>query len=300
MRRFVIVSPVKDEAPLLEHTLRSVVAQTARPVLWIIVDDGSRDSTLDLVQRYSREHQWIKFCTTYRRTERLPGNPVVQAFNTGMKMIGDLQYDFIVKLDGDLVLPADYFERVLSQFDQDPKLGIASGVYFESQHGQWREVRMPPYHAAGASKVLRAACFDEIGGFVASQGWDTVDEIRAQTRGWRTAHFRDIQFQHLKKEGSSIGPLRTSFMHGRVYYLTGGGAGFLFLKSVSRAFTTHPLFLSAGAMLAGFLYSRLSGGDRLVSEIEAQHYRGVLNQRITRAVSQLFAQLANRRLWGHL
>ena len=53
---------------------------------------------------------------------------------------------------------------------------------------------MPDYHAAGQTKVVRAKCFAGIGGFVASRGWDTVDEIKAQALGWKTCHFEDLSF----------------------------------------------------------------------------------------------------------
>ena len=66
------------------------------------------------------------------------------------------------------------------------RLGIASGVYLEKcENGAWKEVVMPSYHAAGACKVLRRKCFEEIGGFITAAGWDTVDEIRAMTRDGR-------------------------------------------------------------------------------------------------------------------
>jgi len=51
--RYVIVSPVKDEARFIQTTLDSVVAQTVRPARWIIVDDGSQDETPTILKRYA-------------------------------------------------------------------------------------------------------------------------------------------------------------------------------------------------------------------------------------------------------
>ena len=51
--RYVVISPVKDEERYIERTLESMVNQTLRPALWIIVDDGSSDRTPEIVQRYS-------------------------------------------------------------------------------------------------------------------------------------------------------------------------------------------------------------------------------------------------------
>ena len=107
---------------------------------------------------------------------------------------------------------------------------------------------MPPYHAAGASKVVRRACFEAIGGFVARKGWDTVDEIRAGLRGWKTGHFPDIQFRHLKPEGVSMGALRP-IASTVIYYQTGGGFLFLLVKAAHRMVSPRPYVIGGLAML---------------------------------------------------
>ena len=58
--RYVVISPVKDEERYIERTLESMVNQTLRPALWIIVDDGSSDRTPEIVQRYSERWDFIQ------------------------------------------------------------------------------------------------------------------------------------------------------------------------------------------------------------------------------------------------
>ena len=280
---YLVISPVKDEERYVEHTLRSMVSQTRKPIRWIIVDDGSSDRTPELIQRYSREHHFIHVLSRPRGQARQPGSAVIRAFNRGWeesRAMG-IMYDFIVKLDCDLSFEPDYFEKLLARFAADIKLGIASGVYFESANGDdWEEVPMPSYHAAGASKVIRRACWEEIGGFVSARGWDSVDEIRAMTRGWRAAHFRELRMKHWKREGTGIGPLKTSLMHGEIYYLTGGSWLFFLLKILHRA-KTRPFGIGALAMAWGYLQTRFSRRQRLVTRDEAKCYRALLNGRIT-------------------
>jgi poly-beta-1,6-N-acetyl-D-glucosamine synthase len=278
--RYLIVSPVKDEERYVERTLRSVTLQTVLPVRWIIVDDGSKDGTAEIVRRYVRDHPWIEMVWRDNSGARQPGSAVMHAFYHGLQQAQGVSFDYLVKLDCDLELPHDYFERLLERFEAEPRLGIASGVYLEEGAKGWNAVRMPAYHAAGASKVMRVRCFEEMGGFVRERGWDTVDEVRAQVKGWATRHFTDIQFRHLKPEGSGIGSLRTNLMHGDVYYLTGGGLPFLLLKVAHRMFSGSPLLLGGMAMLWGYLRSCGSRRQRLVSEVEARHYRRLLNQRL--------------------
>jgi biofilm PGA synthesis N-glycosyltransferase PgaC len=278
--QYVVVSPVRDEAALVEQTLRSVTEQTVKPMAWIIVDDGSVDQTRPIVEKYAAKHPWIRLRARNPEGARQPGSNVVRAFQQGFEEVRDLPFDCVVKLDCDVDLPTRYFEQLLLRFAQDEKLGIASGVYREQGVQGWHEIAMPEYHAAGASKVIRAACFAEIGGFVAARGWDTVDEIRAQVKGWRTTHFADLKFHHLKPEGTGIGSLRTNVMHGEIFYLTGGSALFLLFKTLHRAWTGRPRVLAAIAMLHGFVKKWITGSPRLVSKEEARHYRSLLNHRI--------------------
>jgi biofilm PGA synthesis N-glycosyltransferase PgaC len=284
--RYVIVSPVKDEARFIQKTLDSVVAQTIRPVQWIIVDDGSRDETPAILHRYAEKYDWIRILTVARDAERRLGSAEIRAFQAGYESLREQPFDFVVKLDGDLELPPDYFARLLGEFHQDEKLGIASGIYLEYRNDTWGPIEMPPYHAAGASKMVRRQCFDEIHGFPLDPGWDTIDEIRAQVHGWNTCHYPEIPFRHLRNEGSANGALSTNVLHGKIYYLSGGGGLFFWLKWMHRLFFGRPFALGALAMLWGYLTPLLSGQDRLVTKAEARLYRRVQNRRILQGLSR--------------
>lgn len=278
--RYAIVSPAKDEEAYAAKTIESVAGQTVEPVRWVIVDDGSRDRTREMAESYAKKLPWIEVEHIERDPVRYPGPAVVVAFNSGLKRLEDIQYDFLVKLDMDLILPPDYFERILSEFVNDPLLGIASGVYMENWDGEWKTVSMPGYHAAGASKVMRRKCFEEIGGYAPDIGWDTVDEIRAMAKGWKTRHFAELPFQHLRQEGRGVGLLRNNRKNGIAYYLMGGGIFFLLFKIPFRMVTTKPRILGGLALLWGYLSCFLSGRKRLVSEAEGKLYRRLLHGRL--------------------
>jgi len=292
---YVVISPVKDEGSYVEKTIQSVIGQSVRPRRWIIVDDGSRDATPEILARNTRQCSWITVVSLTRDCERKPGSAVIAAFMAGYELIKNDQFDFVVKLDCDLEIPEPYFETLMSRFQADPKLGIASGIYLENQRQSWKPVKMPKYHAAGCSKMVRAECFREIGGFIPHRGWDTVDEIRAQAMGWKTCHFEDIALRHLKSEGTGIGSRRTNLMLGHIYYLTGGGTLFFLLKCLHRMVFGRPFFLGGVAMLVGFLQPCLKGEPRLVSEREAVCYRRLLNERILAAWPAMLSWLGPSR-----
>jgi poly-beta-1,6-N-acetyl-D-glucosamine synthase len=283
---YVVVTPVRDEASHIAQTINSMLSQTHPPLRWVIVDDGSTDETPQIIAGMIKGHDWIIVAQTGNEARRL-GSAEVIAFDRGLaRLPANLAYDFVVKLDGDLRFEPHYFERLISRMASDASWGIASGVYREEHGGAWLPVAMPPYHAAGACKVVRRACFEAIGGFVSSKGWDTVDEIRAGRLGWKTGHFEDVLFDHLKPEGKAMGALQTHHFHGAIYYQTGGGLPFLLAKAAHRAATKTPYLLSGVSMLLGYLQPLVARRPRLVNAAEARHYRSMLRQRLANAVTR--------------
>ena len=285
---YVIVTPVRNEAGHIERTLESVTRQTIKPRKWIIVDDGSSDTTCSIVEKFRGQFDWIDLLKREDRGFRQAGSGVVDAFNFGLDRLQDVAWNYIIKLDGDLELPENYFEILLGKFKERPELGIASGVYLELRDSGWTEIPMPSYHAAGASKIYRRKTFESIGGLVSSQGWDTVDEIKAMYRGWVTTHFREARFLHLKDEGSALGRMYTNRFHGRIYYLTGGGLLFFLAKTIQRMVFGKPPVIAGVMLAAGYLQAASSGRQRLVSAEERSFYRRLLNDRLKSPLLRLW------------
>lgn len=292
--RYVIVSPVKDEEKYIETTINAVIRQTVRPLRWIIVDDGSRDGTREIVKRYCGRFSWIATLEVSREGKTRGVSPVVRAFMCGLEVLSDSEFDFLVKLDGDLDLPPYYFERLMARFQDDDRLGIASGIYLEKDGSGWKQVWMPDYHAAGASKMLRAQCYRQIGGFALHPGWDTVDEIRARAMGWKTCSFKGLAFHHLKPEGSATGYLRNDLKFGEIDYLTGVGPSFFFLKSLHRMIVGKPRFLAGLGLMAGFMKGFMMRRPKLVSAHEARLYRRLLNQRMVEEIRGIGKKLRGK------
>lgn len=278
--RYLIISPVKDEAAFVEETLVSVAAQTIKPTRWIIVDDGSNDETPEIITRFAVNYPWISLVKTERKAERQPGSPVIKAFNLGFKQARDVDYDFVVKLDCDVRFDNQYFEKILLKFEENPKLGIASGIYLENKGRGWNPIIMPAYHAAGASKVIRKKCFEQIGGFIPHKGWDTVDEIKAQSLGWETTHFPEAAFFHLKNEGSGIGRFRTNIMLGEISYLIGSSKLFFLLKVIHRSVVDRPIILGGLMIFWGYIKALALRKELLVTSEEARYYRNLLIRRL--------------------
>ncbi|MES2036910.1 MAG: glycosyltransferase family 2 protein [Pseudomonadota bacterium] len=201
----VIIAPVRDEAELIRLTLDSMVAQTVKPIEWIIVDDGSQDGTADIVREYAAKHPFIRLVQRPDRGFRKVGGGVVAAFKFGITQIEHQEYEYIAKLDGDMSFGPRYLECMFEQFALEPKLAAVSGKVYREEEGQKIEEIIIDEHVAGQFKLYRRTAFEEIGGFVEEVLWDGIDVHTARMKGWTTKSFLhpDAILMHHRLMGSS-------------------------------------------------------------------------------------------------
>jgi len=275
---YVIVTPVRNEGPHLRATIDSVVSQTNRPKLWVIVNDGSTDATAGIIDDAARCHAWIRALHRPDRGFRKSGGGVIEAFYDGYKLIPAQGWEFIVKLDGDLQFQPDYFSACLGKFTADPSLGIGGGMVCSEVHGDWIEETKgdPPFHVRGATKIYRRSCWEASGGLLQAPGWDTLDELKANMLGWHTYTFRDIKLLQLKSTGTADGAWKNWVKNGRANYITGYHPLFMLAKSLSRLRERPYGLISAGLIYgfcSGYLQRIPQVADRdLVKYLRAQQW----------------------------
>ena len=258
MPSIVIVSPTRDEERTVARTIHSMLAQTLRPTRWVIVNDGSTDRTRAIIDEAIAGHDWIECIDRGDRGHRALGQGVVEAFYAGFERVRESAWDYVVKLDADLELPSDYFERLVAEFDRDPQLGMASGKTFLLEGDRRRLEYCHDEHVRGPAKMYRRACFEQIGGIEPVRGWDMIDETRAQMLGWRTRSFLDVQILHLRPiDARQPNLLRSRFDMGRLHWFLGYHWGYHAVRS-ARSFVQDPPRLLGGTMLAaGYFWDAL-------------------------------------------
>jgi len=275
-RRYVIISPVRNEEEFIRRTLQSVVDQTEPPALWLVVDDGSTDGTPSAVREFAQRAPFIELLTVTDNNrgtakDRLRWAAEAIAFNVGLSHIDSGDYDFIVKLDGDLAFGPDYFASLLDEFDVDDRLGIAGGEFFAVQEGKSSREWNPTTHVRGATKMYRAACFRDIGGIESVYAWDTLDELRAQMAGWRTQTF-GYPVEHLRPCASRGGQLRGIARGGLGAYLLGYHPLFVCVRGI-RESMMRPYVIRGFAFLAGFLAAAVRRPPRVADQPTIEYLR---------------------------
>ena len=263
---YVLVTPARNEAQLIEGTIRAVAAQTVRPLKWAIVSDGSTDGTDEIVSRYAEEHDWIELVRMPERKERHFGGKVM-AFNAGRARMEGLAYDVIASLDADITFESDYFEYLLEKIAFDPDLGVVGTPYRDTTSEVYDYRFVSVEHVSGACQVFRRACFEEIGGYVPAKGGaiDTIAALTARMKGWKTRTFTDKICLHHRALGTAQdGPIKARFNLGQRDYAIGNHPFWEVCRGLYQMFK-KPFVVRGFALIAGYMWAAAHRAKRPVS-----------------------------------
>lgn len=274
--KFIILTPTCNEEAYIGTTIDSMLKQTVKPLVWIIIDDGSTDRSLEIIREKTAGVPWIQVLTRpdkgYTGLDRAEE---ILALYDGLEEVENLDYQYIGKFDGDLELDPDYFERLLTYFYQNPRLGIACGSHWmKNEDGGYDLQRVLNGFVWGPVKFYRRTCLDDIGGFESRLGWDTHDVITARVKGWETQTFMHPRFFHNKGMGSRGGILKGKFRYGRTSYFL-GYSRFYFLGRLAFQFFQKPVILASLAMLAGYFRAMIKREEIILNREEVRELRRI-------------------------
>lgn len=269
--KYYAIIPAYNEEAFMGITLQSLCEQTVLPHKVVVVNDNSTDKTAVIVEGYASKHTWISMVHKKSDNIHLPGSKVIQAFNTGYDSI-DEDYDIIVKLDADLILPPNYFETVLNEFKKNDKAGMVGGFAYIEKNGEWiLESLTDKDHIRGAFKAYRKECFLQIGKLKPAMGWDTVDELLCKFYGWEVITIEHLKVKHLKPTGASYNKA-ARYKQGEAFYSLGYGFWITAIASAKLAMRKKKplLFLD---YINGFLKAKGSGKEIFVTQEQAKFIR---------------------------
>ena len=130
---YVLISPARNEEKNIEKTIQSMINQTHLPLKWVIVNDGSTDSTASIINRYIPKYGWIEMIEMPTRRDRSFAAKV-NSFNAGFERVTYLNYELNGNLDADLSSEKDYLEFLTGKFAKESSLGEA-GTIFQEEGG---------------------------------------------------------------------------------------------------------------------------------------------------------------------
>jgi len=282
---YVLITPARNEAQFIELTIRSVVAQAARPLKWAIVSDGSTDGTDEIVQRYAAEHPWIELI---RMPERLGRHFAgkVHAFNAGYERVKGLEYNAIGSLDADISFGDDYFAFLLQKLAGDPLLGLVGTPFQENSKTAYDYRFTNVEHVSGACQLFRRECYEEIGGYVpiAGGGIDQIMVTTARMRGWKTRTFTERVSLHHRPMGTAQNRLLAARWRAGMKDYAFGNHPVWELSRVAYQLTRNPVILGGLILMCGYIWA---SARRLPRPVSAEFVRFTQREQMGRLITQI-------------
>jgi glycosyltransferase involved in cell wall biosynthesis len=287
--KFVLVTPARNEAGFIERTIRSVIAQTALPLKWVVVSDGSTDGTDEIVQKYLPNHAWMELLRMPHRRERdFAGK--VHAFNAGYARVRGMDYDVIGSLDADVSFKEDYFAFLLQKLSEDPALGVVGTPFQEASLPIYDYRFVSIEHVSGICQLFRRECFEAIGGYIPVKGGaiDDIAVITSRMKGWKTRSFPErICFHHRAIGTAQRNVLAARFGYGINDYKMGNTLLWQLCRSLYQM-TKAPVVFGGLALLTGYMWAWVRRVERPVSRELVAFHRAEQMQRLKKFFAGVF------------
>lgn len=273
-RRYIVVTPCKNEGENLPDLIGSVVAQTIRPEVWVIVDDGSTDDTQNIIEDAMKAHDWIRNIRMDSEARDL-GLHLAGVMKNGFDYIISycrrygLEYGYLGNLDGDLTLPTTFYEALMREFEKDSKLGVASGGTKHIIGDHIVHAKVSVDEPSGGHMLIRKECFDEIGGIPLSYAVDGVIKVKSRLRGWKTRRFDNNIVTEIRDASAAEGYWNGFVYKGKSSYYLNTNPLHVAAKLVMYSFRKP--YYTGIAYLAGYLGNLLRRRER-INDPEIRRY----------------------------
>jgi glycosyltransferase involved in cell wall biosynthesis len=271
---YIIVTPCKNEEVSLPGLIDSIINNTIKPKLWVIVDDGSTDSTPLILNQLKEENDFVQIIKNQHSKRDLSfhyAEIVNDAINYSIKYCDDssIPCDFIALIDADMVLHSDFFETIIGRLHSDPDLGVCSGsaAYYVGDKLVNESGRSQ--NPIGGLRVWRKECFIESGGFPRSYSADSVSNVLAILAGWKIKKYDDIIGITVRPTTSTEGFWKGYKMRGVSDYYRDYHPIYVVMKAF-KYFTKSPFYIGV-AYLYGYVYGIIKVKEK-IDIPEVRHY----------------------------
>jgi poly-beta-1,6-N-acetyl-D-glucosamine synthase len=279
--KYVLITPARNEAQFIELTLKSMVAQTIRPLKWVIVSDGSTDGTDEMVGKYTAEHSWIELIRMPERRERHFAGKV-GAFNAAYDRVKDSDFEIVGNLDADVSFEDNHFEFLVTKMAENPRLGVAGAPFKEGSYQyDYRFTNIE--NVWGGCQLFRRDCYESIGGYVPLKGGciDHVAVLSARMKGWQTRTFTEKVCIHHRQMGTALqGGLKAKFKFGAKDYSVGNHPLWQLFRTCYQM-SQRPFVIGGLALGAGYAWSLVRRAEIPVSRELVSFIRQEQMQRLS-------------------
>lgn len=119
-----VFTPTYNRAHTLPRTYESLCRQSCKDFLWLIIDDGSTDSTAKLVRRWQEDEQTFEIRYIYK-----DNGGMHTAHNTAY---ANINTELNTCIDSDDIMPPDAVRLILDKWESIKNLGYAGIVALDA------------------------------------------------------------------------------------------------------------------------------------------------------------------------
>lgn len=246
-RNYLLVTACKNEAENLPDLIKSVIAQTIQPIVWVIVDDGSTDDTLKIANNASAKYNWIHILQLKEAKRDLGlhyANVVKIGFDYAISICEEnsIEYEYLGNLDGDLILEHTFYESLMNEFLKDSRLSIASGGTKHLIGAKIKYAKASKDEPSGGHMLIRINFFKECKGIPLAYSIDSVLKAKARLQGWNCRRFDKIIATEIRDVNNAEGYLKGFTTKGVAHYYLNFHPLHVFIKSIIFSFK-RPYFV---------------------------------------------------------
>jgi cellulose synthase/poly-beta-1,6-N-acetylglucosamine synthase-like glycosyltransferase/peptidoglycan/xylan/chitin deacetylase (PgdA/CDA1 family) len=221
--KVAVLIPAYNEEKVIERTVRAALNSDYRNLRVIVIDDGSRDRTLEIARAaFAREQAGGKVLILTK-----PNSGKADALNYGIEHIGDAE--LFVGIDADTVIASDAISRLVPHFI-NPKVGAIAGnakvgnrvnlwtrwqalEYITSQNFERRalDVLGAVSVVPGAIGAWRVSAVREAGGYQIDTVAEDADLTMALLRRGYRVEYEDMALAYTEAPTNANGLMRQRF-----------------------------------------------------------------------------------------
>lgn len=213
-----VITPVYNNAPYMREAIDSILNQTFGDFEYILVNDGSTDNSLEILEEYAQKDERIHIASHGNRG-------YIAALNEGLSVA---RAEYIARMDADDVALPDRFEKQLAYLRAHPECVVVGGrvLLIDSEGAPLREMcneteheEIDAAHLAGRGGTIvhpammaRRSAIDAIGEYSDAYPWaEDLDFFLRLAEVGRVANLPDVILryrQHLSSIGYSKSELQ--------------------------------------------------------------------------------------------
>lgn len=199
-----VIIPCYNSSKYIIETLDSVYQQTYRNIEVVIIDDGSKDNSVEIIQNYISSKANFRLIIQENTGQSIARSNAVEKSNG----------EFLFFLDSDDKIEKTYIQKCIEAFEKDSNLGIvyAKAKYFDAKNSEWKlpEFNIKKFllgNSIHISALIKREDFLKVGGFDKNltfyEDWDLfISIIKLGRKAHRINEF--LFFYRQRKEKNSI------------------------------------------------------------------------------------------------